>query len=419
MGVIKIVNPKVPNLPLAASHSYHEHKFFAHSHQCRFGLLKKAITHRSITIQVQTTNTMEEMAENVRYVPEVQVTYEGDGDIVDEDQMDQLMSDFFYLEDMDSMFQSDEGKVAMDDMHSVTMTVNTFPVENVLSSTNNFLMNQEKKKAKRRRCRPIAIDDPRKFYADNNVAAWCSGDIDRYREVLERQNTPDCIWIQRHTNDTPQHPAYREIRGREKMIEFVAAMMEINPDMVMHLSNRKLHVCGDGSAYLVSKATYDAMTIFPIMFTAMVKRTQKFLSSINPIEALRSYFYGGNLQSVDKSLDGTTLAAEKSAQKSKRRKTSPLDSTFVLPDQLGGASSIGRNSKDSSLSSTSSESNAMVSTPETKIVVVPDMKHIPFRISSTISNVSYINQDGRIYKMESFVKVKVTRLAFASSREMR
>lgn len=42
-----------------------------------------------------------EMAERVRYVPELQVSYEGDGDIVDEDEMDQLMSHFFCLEDVE------------------------------------------------------------------------------------------------------------------------------------------------------------------------------------------------------------------------------------------------------------------------------------------------------------------------------
>lgn len=117
------------------------------------------------------------------------------------------------------------------------------------------------------------------LYTDNNVKAMLSGDIDLYREAVERQNTPDCVFIQRFTNDTPKYPAYREIRGRDKIIEYVGSLMVTSPDMVVTISGRKLHVFEDGSSYLVSKGTYSGVTIFPIIFTSMmIKRAFKYQS---------------------------------------------------------------------------------------------------------------------------------------------
>lgn len=353
--------------------------------------------------------------ENTRYMPDVQVTYEEDGNYIhdSEDKVAQLIR---------------------------LLSASEAPEQQQNSSASSLPIDRKWQTVKRRRKRqPVAIDDPRKFFSDNSIAAMLSGDINQYREVVERQHTSDCVWIQRHTNDTPEHPAYRELRGRDKMIEFVGALMDVNPDMVVHVSERKLHICEDGSSYLVSKGTYSAMNVSSLKFTNMVKRTRKFLSSINPLGALRSFFYGGGLHyrhsyqqqssNPDSAADQHTSVRHSpveeesiaTATANKSAKDRPKFSPSITSDHRPNSPPVSSASASTSFKTEMQavESNSEVSTPQTQIVVVYDKEYTPSGVYAVISTVAFINPEFKIYKVEQFIKVEFTRFLLPWSTGLR
>eukprot|EP01033_Poteriospumella_lacustris_P014217 gene14217-10162_t len=138
--------------------------------------------------------------------------------------------------------------------------------------------NKRGRTIKKRRKQGISPTDPRKFYTDRLVNALCSGDIEKVRVVMERYHEPDCVYIQRFTNNTPDLPAYREIHGREQMLAFYKAFLASSPDCVVKVTDRQLNVYQDGSSYLVSKMNFSGAWLFRIFFSNIVRRTRSFLN---------------------------------------------------------------------------------------------------------------------------------------------
>lgn len=138
--------------------------------------------------------------------------------------------------------------------------------------------NKRGRTIKKRRKQGISPTDPRKFYTDRLVNALCSGDIEKVRVVMERYHEPDCVYIQRFTNNTPDLPAYREIHGREQMLAFYKAFLASSPDCVVKVTDRQLNVYQDGSSYLVSKMNFSGAWLFRIFFSNIIRRTRSFLN---------------------------------------------------------------------------------------------------------------------------------------------
>lgn len=138
--------------------------------------------------------------------------------------------------------------------------------------------NKRGRTIKKRRKQGISPTDPRKFYTDRLVNALCSGDIEKVRVVMERYHEPDCVYIQRFTNNTPDLPAYREIHGREQMLAFHKAFLASSPDCVVTVTDRQLNVYQDGSSYLVSKMNFSGAWLFRIFFSNIIRRTRSFLN---------------------------------------------------------------------------------------------------------------------------------------------
>lgn len=131
---------------------------------------------------------------------------------------------------------------------------------------------------KKRRKQGISPNDPRKYYSDRLVNALCTGDIENVRAVMERYHDPNCVYIQRFTNNTPDLPGYREIHGREQMISFYRAFLASSPDCVVKVTDRQLNVYQDGSSYLVSKINFSGAWLFRIFFSNILRKTRSFLT---------------------------------------------------------------------------------------------------------------------------------------------
>lgn len=196
--------------------------------------------------------------------------------------MDRIMTEYFDFEEDGAETMALDDFVELGHDTQVEREVNNRLLIIISSSTRTH-KSTIKRRVKRK---PVAPNDPRKFYQDNSVAAMLSGDLNRLRQVVEQQNTPDCIWIQRYNpKDSPNLPSTREIRGIDKIIEFTAAMQQANPDFHINISGRRLHIHEDGSGYLVSKMTYSGITIVPIAITNFLRQTRSISIQLLHYEA--------------------------------------------------------------------------------------------------------------------------------------
>jgi hypothetical protein len=111
----------------------------------------------------------------------------------------------------------------------------------------------KKTRVKKRKFEEISVDDIRQQYTDLTVKAIGLGDEKKIRNVFETHYSPDCIFVFRFTKDTPELPRLREIQGSKNMTNFVMSVIEICPDCIFNVIGRKLNVYKDGSSYLVAK----------------------------------------------------------------------------------------------------------------------------------------------------------------------
>lgn len=205
--------------------------------------------------------------------------------------------------------------------------------------------NKRGRTIKKRRKQGISPTDPRKFYTDRLVNALCSGDIEKVRVVMERYHEPDCVYIQRFTNNTPDLPAYREIHGREQMLAFHKAFLASSPDCVVKVTDRQLNVYQDGSSYLVSKMNFSGAWLFRIFFSNIIRRTRSFLNRtffnrptiINPFRPKGASSSSSSTSSTNSSLSATSIDSSAASTTNDKESSTYLFASFRRKKSAAGA----------------------------------------------------------------------------------
>lgn len=181
----------------------------------------------------------------------------------------------------------------------------------------------------RRRRKKLKIDesDPRPHFIDEVAEAYNTGDILKVREVFERHYEPDCVFIQRYTQGTPDVPPHREFHSREQMLQYLGLYLEACPDGVLVVTSRKLHIRQDGTSYLVANLNFDAIWLFNVLLRNVVTTTKNLLARFNPLSSVYNYFITA--------VDGDSAA-------------NPLDQTMEPEDSSGLVDYESRDADDSS-----------------------------------------------------------------------
>lgn len=205
--------------------------------------------------------------------------------------------------------------------------------------------NQQSKKSKlkKRKFEEIAPDDPRKQIVDVTVSAIGLGDERKIQEVFDQHYTADCQFILRFTKDTPQLPSHREIVGRERMVSFIMNTVESCPDCVLKVIGRQLNIYKDGSSYLVAKMNFSGSWLLSASLN-LFEPTTETVGSLNSISASAS----------------TSATA------------------FSLSEAV---SALAGN--------------------------LPNGKASKKRINIAVSNVSHINVQGQVYKVDTYMKADI------------
>lgn len=181
----------------------------------------------------------------------------------------------------------------------------------------------------RRRRKKLKIDesDPRPHFIDEVAEAYNTGDILKVREVFERHYEPDCVFIQRYTQGTPDVPPHREFHSREQMLQYLGLYLEACPDGVLVVTSRKLHIRQDGTSYLVANLNFDAIWLFNVLLRNVVTTTKNLLARFNPLSSVYNYFITA--------VDGDSAA-------------NPLDQAMEPEDSSGLVDYESRDADDSS-----------------------------------------------------------------------
>lgn len=217
--------------------------------------------------------------------------------------------------------------------------------------------NAKKSKIKKRKFDEIAADDPRKQLTDLTVAAIGLGDEKKIKEVFETYYTSDCVFIIRFTKDTPELPNHREVYGRQKMIDFIMNVIESCPDCVLKVVGRQLNIYKDGSSYLVAKLNFAASWLMAAP-----------LELFEPLDQIST-------PTVDSNPSLPTSATESST-------------AISIPTESFSAESAAQVAASIAPSSTTSK---------------PTRK----RIHIAVSNVSHINLQGQIFKVDTYMKADI------------
>lgn len=263
----------------------------------------------------------------------------------------------------------------------------------------------KKSKLKKRKFDEIAADDPRKQFTDITVAAVGLGDERKIREVFDTHYTSDCAFILRFTKDTPELPNHREIHGRDKMIDFIMNVIEICPDCVLKVVGRQLNIYKDGSSYLVAKLNFTGswllVAALQLFEPTLENSSTNHLSSVPANVLPKSYLEqssNGSATAAAAAMAATEFAVDRPpspASANSVSSVSTLGTTTQAPSS-GQSVTINSNSKFSS-------SIFQMPFPVVPVLNKPQRK----RIHIAVSNVSHINAQGQIFKVDTYMKADI------------
>jgi hypothetical protein len=239
---------------------------------------------------------------------------------------------------------------------------------------------------RKRKRQPIPENDPRKYYIDNIMNAFNSGDINQIRTVFMNQNTSDCLFIQRYSAEIPDVPAHREFHGVELMIQYLEQLLEAIPDGLLVVTGRQLNIRVDGSSYLVARVNMSGLWLLQVLFSKVYTRTRNLLASWNPLASMYNYFLSYSQTQSTTTITNTILKEGDHQQEEDNKDTDKQDNKNKnIPIKLFASTDFSSSSMNLSDENNCEEEIMNTATATTTTTINRNSKEINSSFSSSSS----------------------------------